>query len=96
MQIQLNDSDEITGFSMIGKLDNGVDYSGEMPDGFEVNFKPRFYLLKNNQIITNPNYSEPTIEAPMPTLTQQDEINAHFFKMGLDFKKQLKELESNG
>lgn len=96
MQLILNDEMEIMAYVKIGSAENGVDYDGPIPDGFLADFEPQKYKLIAEVIVSNTDYVTPEINPPTPTLTQQDGINAHFFKMALDFKKQLKELESNG
>lgn len=96
MILSVNKKSEILSYVEIGGIEGGLEYIGELPDGFRDNFKPRYYLLSNGLIEVNPDYSEPTTEEPKPVLTQQDEINAHLFKMNLDLQLKLKELESNG
>lgn len=70
------DSDnEITGYSTNGGLVDAIEFSGDIPDGFEDNFKPSFYLLQNNEIVVNPNYVEPTWEPPKD-VSEKDAINS--------------------
>lgn len=77
MIININNEKEIMGYAMTGELGESIQFDGIIPDEFYDNFKPRFYLFKNNQIIINPNYSDSTIEAPTPTgpTTEQLMIN---------------------
>lgn len=76
MFLKINEKNEVTSYALIGGLSEAVKYDGTIPDDFEVNFKPSFYLLKNNEIVLNPNYVEPTLPKPAggPT-TEQLMIN---------------------
>lgn len=83
MQLLLNDRGEITAYSSCGGFTNGTDYNCTIPDDFESQFKPSFYLFQNNEITLNPNYEEPVFEMPKtsgPT-TEQQMIN----QLGLQF-----------
>lgn len=72
MKIQLNDKNEIIGCTRIGDINDSIDYDGELPGDFWRNFRPTFYLLKNNMIVENPDYVEPTPGLPTgPTSLQQ-------------------------
>lgn len=75
MQLEINSNNEIVAYLIYGGIDGIklVKYDGAIPDNFEENFKPSFYLLKNNEIILNPNYIEPTPQksAGDPTTEQQ-------------------------
>lgn len=66
MKLQINSSHEIVAYAAEGDIDNSIDYQVTLPDDFEANFKPKFYLLQNNEIVVNPNYQEPTIDIPTP------------------------------
>lgn len=74
MKIVLNSNNEITEFTQIGGLPKSIEFSGTIPDDFESQFKPSFYLLQNNEIVVNPDYSAPVFELPEmsgPTTEQQ-------------------------
>lgn len=75
MQLEINSNNEIIAYLVCGGIDGIelVKYGGAIPDNFEENFKPSFYLLKNNEIVLNPNYVEPTPpkSAGGPTTEQQ-------------------------
>lgn len=60
MELKINSKNEIEALAGIGGFDDAVEFTGSVPDNFEENFKPSFYLLKNNEIVLNPNYIEPT------------------------------------
>lgn len=67
MEIKFNENNEILEYAMVGDLSDGLEIDDSIiPDDFEENFKPSFYLFKDNEIIVNPNYEEPTINAPTP------------------------------
>lgn len=59
IQLVLDENNLITEISVVGTIDGGVDYSGELPEGFIQNFKSNFYMLKDGQIIKNADYSAP-------------------------------------
>lgn len=96
MQLILNENSEITAYVKIGNAENGVDYNGSIPDDFFEDFESQKYKLTDDVIVINTDYVAPEINPPTPTLTQQDEINAHLFKMNLDLKLELRELKANG
>lgn len=78
MQLEINSNNEIIAYLVCGGIDGIelVKYGGTIPDDFEDNFQPSFYLLQNNTIVLNPNYVEPTPTKPTtgPT-TEQVMIN---------------------
>lgn len=78
MLLITDDKNEITDFTDndqgFGNSKNVIKYSNDIPDGFEDNFKPSFYLLQNNKIVVNPNYVEPTWEPPKD-VSEKDAIN---------------------
>lgn len=76
MRFIINARNEITSYITMGDMPSSIEYRGAIPDDFEANFKPSFYLFKNNEIVLNPNYVEPT--PPKPTTgptTEQVMIN---------------------
>lgn len=69
MKIEVNDADEIVAYAKHGDIlgDSLIEIQEDkIPDGFYENYKPRFYLLKNNEIVENPNYvaPEPPTDSP--------------------------------
>lgn len=64
MKLQINKAYEIVAYATDGDVDNSIDCQSALPDDFEANFKPKFYLLQNGQIIVNPNYEEPAVDIP--------------------------------
>lgn len=77
MKIEVNDNNEIVAYTKHGGIlgDNLIEIQEDkLPDGFYENYKPCFYLLKNDEVVENPNYV-----APQPLVigpSQQDKINA--------------------
>lgn len=96
MKIIVNGENEIVAYAIVGEIESSIDFDGDVPEDFCSTFKPSLYLLLDGSIELNQKYTEPEISDPEPKLTKQDEINAHFYKMELDLKLQLKELKSNG
>lgn len=76
MRLLINEKGEIVSYAISGGLLGSIDFKGNVPDGFEGNFKPSFYLLQNNEIVVSQNYVEPTLPKPTtgPT-TEQLMIN---------------------
>ncbi|WP_323052298.1 DUF2977 domain-containing protein [Pediococcus acidilactici] len=59
MKIEVNDNNEIIAYVKRGDIlgDNLIEIEEDkIPDGFYKNYKPSFYLLKNNEIVENPDY----------------------------------------
>ncbi|NVM32524.1 DUF2977 domain-containing protein [Pediococcus acidilactici] len=76
MKLELNEKSEIISYLKYGGVDgiNFIEFDGVIPDDFENNFKPSFYMLKDKLIIENPNYVEP--KPPVIIPSEQDKINA--------------------
>lgn len=49
--------DYAIGSGLIG--DNVIQYDGKIPDDFYEDFKPSFFMVKNNEITENPDYVAP-------------------------------------
>lgn len=76
MKLIINDKQEIISYVLIGDMTDSIEFKGAVPDGFEENFKPSFYLLQNNMIVLNPNYTEPAQPTtPTGPTTEQLMIN---------------------
>lgn len=71
MQILVNNDNEIIGYATIGGFENGINIENDnIPQGFIQNYKPKYYLYQNEQIIVNPNYqTETPMEPEIPTTT---------------------------
>lgn len=71
MQLVINEKNEITAYATVGNI-GGVGYTDEVPDNFYSDFKPYFFLFKNEKIYENPDYVEPVPNIPTgPTNLQQ-------------------------
>ncbi len=76
MQIITNQVGEIISYVKVGMIEGAIEFGGTIPDDFEDNFKPSFYLLQNNVIVLNPNYTEPAQPTtPIGPTTEQVMIN---------------------
>ena len=71
MRLLLDENQIIIGFVKIGALDGTVEYTGVVPDDFEVKFKPSFYMLQDGVIVENPNYVEPEPPVIGPSAIEQ-------------------------
>lgn len=71
MRLLTNVDNEIIGYSVIGGIDGDFEVSDEIvPNDFIQNYKSKYYLYQNEQIVVNPNYqTETLIEPKKPTTT---------------------------
>lgn len=76
MRLLINEKGEIVSYAISGGLLGSIDFKGNVPDGFEGNFKPSFYLIKNNEIVINPEYEEPVFELPETQPSSTDKVVA--------------------
>lgn len=69
MQILINSDSEIVGYANIGGFEDGIYIEDEIiPQDFTQNYKPKYYLYQNEQIIVNPNYQPETpVQPTTPT-----------------------------
>jgi hypothetical protein len=67
LKLVINDKNEITAYSRHGGIVGAIDWIGNAPDNFEGTFKPNLYILKDGEIIENPDYVEPSIDIPDET-----------------------------
>lgn len=75
MKLAVNENNEIIGFTRIGGLPDAVDFDeNKVPSDFDYNFKSSFYLLKDGEIVKNPDYLAP--EPPVIGPSKQDKLNA--------------------
>ncbi|KAF0372751.1 DUF2977 domain-containing protein [Pediococcus acidilactici] len=86
LELVLNDDGFIESFSRYGSISGSVTWTGTLPEDFEGKFKPSFYLLKNGEIIENPDYVEPIPAKSEPS--EQDKINAQLMLNQAQQKKQ--------
>lgn len=71
MKLQLDDSNLIIGYTNYGDLSESIEFTGILPEDFEENFKQKFYLFKDGEIVVNNDYQEPVIADPKPSESQQ-------------------------
>lgn len=69
MRILINENDEIVGYATIGGLEGDFEIDDStVPQDFTQNYKPKYYLYQNEQIIVNPNYqTETPVQPTTPT-----------------------------
>lgn len=93
MQLLINDQQAIIGYVTVGSADQGIEYTGALPDGFEENFKPSFYLFQNGTIIANPNYVTPVEPTPDSGPTPEQESLTAIAQQVADQQKHIASLE---
>ena len=72
MQFELSATKEILAYATLGGITDGVEvHDPVLPDDFEANFKPYFYLLQNGAVIINQHYVAPV--DPTPDIKPTDE-----------------------
>lgn len=71
MKLLVNETREIEAYSIWGDIEGAIDFTETVPDDFYEKFKPSFYLLKNNEVIENPNYVEPEPPEIGPSAIEQ-------------------------
>lgn len=71
MKITIDENKIITGYTTVGDIEGSIEYNDKLPDGFKTNFKPYFYLLKNDEIVENPDYVEPEPPVVGPSVIEQ-------------------------
>lgn len=69
MQILVNENNLITSYAAVGGFDGGIEIDDSIvPQDFTQNYKPKYYLYQNEQIIVNPNYqTETPVQPTTPT-----------------------------
>ncbi|KAF0500063.1 DUF2977 domain-containing protein [Pediococcus acidilactici] len=85
MKLLVNENNEIEAYSIWGDIEGAIDFTETVPDDFYEKFKPSFYLLKNNEIVENPNYVAPKppevkpsdLEKQVATLGYQQMVDSH-------------------
>lgn len=67
MKIQINSSNEIVAYVVVGDLNNGIEID-DTPAGFVEDFKPKKYKYTNDKIVLNETYeyNEETPITPLP------------------------------
>lgn len=72
MQLQLDNNNVIIGYANFGEINNGVEFDeNKVPDDFYKKFKSSFYLLKDSEIVENPDYVSPKPPVIGPSTIEQ-------------------------
>lgn len=100
LQLELNDKNEIISYLKFGGIEDVTltKYDGLVPDNFEDDFKPLYFMLKDNIIVENPDYVEPQPPKVNPTneqhiLMQQAMTIAQMQQMLTQQNKEIAELK---
>lgn len=93
MQLLINDQQAITGYVTTGSVSQGIEYTGTLPDGFEENFKPSFYLFQNGTVVANPNYVTPVEPTPDSGPTAEQEALTAMAQQMADQQQHIASLE---
>ena len=72
MEVLTNKNNEIINYAIVGGFTEGI-VVDTIPEGFEANFKPSFYLLQNGTVVANPNYVAPVESTPDSGPTAEQE-----------------------
>ena len=63
MQIKINADSEIIAYAVIGEVENGITVGCDVvPENFEADFKPLYFVFRDKLIKINENYKEPNKE----------------------------------
>ncbi|MYY64084.1 DUF2977 domain-containing protein [Lactobacillus salivarius] len=93
------DKDQIVSFALIGDLDNSIEVDDSIvPDDFMENFKPRYFLMKDNEITVNPDFKDVVYTVPETKPDQEQQILSTLAKqvMDLQFENvQQKQINAN-
>lgn len=93
MQLQLDNNNVIIGYANFGEIKNGVEFDeSKVPDDFYEQFKPTFYMLKDGEIVENPDYVAPSNNVPSGPTDTQTVITALINEIG-DLHQRLGVLE---
>jgi purine nucleoside phosphorylase len=90
MRILVNENNQIVGYSVAGSLEDDFEVSDEIvPNDFIQNYKSKYYLYQNEQIVVNPNYETETSTQPItPTPTQPEMSDETLKNMVATLQKQ--------
>ena len=93
------DNDQIVSFALIGDLDNSIEFDqSKLPDDFYSDFKPRYFLLKDNEITVNPDFKDVVYTVPETEPNQEQQILSTLAKqvMNLQLENvQQKQINAN-
>ena len=93
------DKDQIVSFALIGDLNNSIEFDqSELPDDFYSDFKPRYFLLKDNKITVNPDFKDVVYTVPETEPNQEQQILSTLAKQVMDLQLenvQQKQINAN-
>ena len=89
----MNSQNEIVAYTNLGNIDGSTYYGGTLPDGFDENFKPSFYLFQNGTIVANPNYVTPVEPTPDNGPTAEQESLTAIAQQMADQQQHIASLE---
>lgn len=74
MELLVNENGEIVGYASVGGC-GGIEIDDNiLPEGFEDNFVPSFYLYQNNKILKNPDYTIVPDQPVKPTGPTSEQV----------------------
>lgn len=93
------DKNQIVSFALIGDLDNSIEVDDNIvPDDFMENFKPRYFLMKDNEITVNPDFKDVVYTVPETKPDQEQQILSTLAKQMMDLQLenvQQKQINAN-
>lgn len=90
MRITINDNNEITGYAIVGGIEGDFEIDDSIiPHDFTQNYKPKYYLYQNEQIIFNPNYEEASNTPYIPPMITSNGPDEELRKMFASMQEQL-------
>lgn len=93
------DKDQIVSFALIGDLDNSIEFDqSKLPEDFYRNFKPRYFLMKDNEITVNPDFKDVVYTVPEIKPDQEQQILSTLAKQVMDLQLenvQQKQINAN-
>lgn len=90
MRITINDNNEITGYAIVGGIEGDFEISDNIiPQEFIQNYKPKYYVYQNKQIIVNPNYEEESNTPYVPPMITSNGPDEELRRMFANMQEQL-------
>ena len=81
------DKDQIVSFALIGDLDNSIEFDqNKLPEDFYNSFKPRYFLMKDNEITVNPDFKDVVYTVPETEPNQEQQILSTLAKQVMDLQ----------
>ena len=93
------DKNQIVSFALIGDLDNSIEFDqSKLPEDFYNSFKPRYFLMKDNEITVNPDFKDVVYTVPETEPNQEQQILSTLAKQVMDLQLenvQQKQINAN-